>query len=117
MFNNYDTWSFGWPDHVIRSCLFHYYSLLLVRVQPWALCLVGCSLNKFSNKCDLKKEPDLYYVVEFCVLLLNIIHGEDLDVNKHLCHMIRPDVTFVPQSDSSQTVPHIGQSHRPLSHN
>ena len=61
--------------------------------------------------------PDLYYVVEFCVLLLNVIHGEDLDVNKHLCHMIGPDVTFVPQSDSSQTVSHIGQSHRPLSHN
>ena len=116
MFNNYDTWSFVWPDHVIRSCQFHLYSLLLVRVVR-ALCLVGCSLKKFSNRCDIKKEPDLYYVVEFCVLLLNIIHGEDLDVNKHLCHMIRPDVTFVPQSDSSQTVSHIGQSHCPLSHN
>ena len=116
MFNNDDTWSFVWPDHVIRSCQFHLYSLLLVH-QPWTLCLVRCSLNKFSNRCDINKEPDLYYVVEFCVLLLNVIHGEDLDVNKHLCHMIRSDVTFVPQSDSSQTVPHIGQSHRPLSHN
>ena len=116
MFNNHDTGSFVWADHVIRSCQFHLYSLLLVRVVR-ALCLVSCSLMKFSNISDKKKEPDLYYVVEFCVLLLNIIHGEDLDVNKHLCHMIRSDVTFVPQSDSSQTVPHIGQSHRPLSHN
>ena len=116
MFHNEDTWSFFRPDHVIRSRQFHLYSLLLVRVVR-ALCLVSCSLNIFSNRRDIKKEPDLYYVVEFCVLLLNVIHGEDLDVNKHLCHMIRPNVTFVPQSDSSQTVSHIGQSHRPLSHN
>ena len=56
-------------------------------------------------------------MVEFGIFLLNLSRCEDLDVDQHLCHRKGLVVPLVPQSDLSQTVPHISQPHGSLSDN